>query len=161
LDRYAATICLPLIVDTYPIVLDHRSESLSMELHLHDLSGRGGMARARVLVADDNQSMRGILTSTLADEFDVIRAVSDGGAALVAATQLLPDVAILDIFMPVLKWDRSGATNKGRKDQCNRKFSSPHAQILIRFMQPARPGVSRMSLSCASAVTLSEPSILH
>src|SRR6266576_5956222 len=60
------------------------------------------MARARVLVADYNQAMRDILTSTLADEFDVIRAVSDGGAALAAATQLLPDVAILDISMPVL-----------------------------------------------------------
>src|SRR6266566_6056652 len=46
--------------------------------------------------------MRDILTSTLADEFDVIRAVSDGGAALAAATQLLPDFAILDISMPVL-----------------------------------------------------------
>jgi len=58
--------------------------------------------RARVLVADDNQAMLDILTSTLADEFDVIRAVSDGGAALAAATQRLPDVAILDISMPVL-----------------------------------------------------------
>lgn len=60
------------------------------------------MAKVRVLVADDNQAIRDILTSMLADEFDVIRAVSDGGAALAAATQLLPDVAILDISMPVL-----------------------------------------------------------
>ena len=60
------------------------------------------MARVRVLVADDNQAMRDILTSILTAEFDVIRAVSDGGAALVAATQLLPDVAVLDVCMPVL-----------------------------------------------------------
>jgi len=46
------------------------------------------MARVRVLVADDNQAMRDILTSILTAEFDVIRAVGDGGAALVAATQL-------------------------------------------------------------------------
>ncbi|PYX40244.1 MAG: hypothetical protein DMG81_06900 [Acidobacteria bacterium] len=31
------------------------------------------------------------------------RAVSDGGAALAAVTQLLPDVAILDISMPVIR----------------------------------------------------------
>jgi DNA-binding NarL/FixJ family response regulator len=60
------------------------------------------MARVRVLVADDNEAIRDILTSMLSSEFDVIRAVSDGGAALAAATQLLPDVAILDISMPVL-----------------------------------------------------------
>lgn len=60
------------------------------------------MARVRVLVADDNQAIRDLLTSMLAAEFDVVRAVSDGGAALAAATQLLPDVAILDISMPVL-----------------------------------------------------------
>jgi len=46
--------------------------------------------------------MRDMLTSMLGAEFDVIRAVGDGGAALTAATQLLPDVAILDICMPVL-----------------------------------------------------------
>ena len=60
------------------------------------------MPRVRVLVADDNRAMRDILISVLTAEFDVIRAVSDGGAALVAATQLLPDVAILDVCMPVL-----------------------------------------------------------
>ena len=60
------------------------------------------MARIRVLLADDNQAMRDILTSTLLPEFEVIQAVSDGGEAPAAATQLLPDVAILDISMPVL-----------------------------------------------------------
>jgi CheY-like chemotaxis protein len=60
------------------------------------------MTKVRVLIADDNKAMRDMLTSMLGAEFDVIRAVSDGGAALAATTQLLPDVAILDICMPVL-----------------------------------------------------------
>lgn len=60
------------------------------------------MARVRVLVADDNEGIRDLLTSMLAAEFDVIQAVGDGGSALAAATELLPDVAILDISMPVL-----------------------------------------------------------
>ncbi len=60
------------------------------------------MTRVRVLVADDNEGIRDLLTSMLAAEFDVIQAVSDGGSALAAATELLPDVAILDISMPVL-----------------------------------------------------------
>jgi CheY-like chemotaxis protein len=60
------------------------------------------MGKVRVLVADDNKAMRDMLTSMLDAEFDVIPAVGDGGAALTAAIQLLPDVAILDICMPVL-----------------------------------------------------------
>jgi CheY-like chemotaxis protein len=60
------------------------------------------MTKVRALIADDNKAMRDMLTSMLGAEFDVIRAVSDGGAALAATTQLLPDVAILDICMPVL-----------------------------------------------------------
>jgi len=60
------------------------------------------MTKVRVLIADDNKAMRDILTSMLGAEFDVIRAVSDGDAALAATTQLLPDVAILDFCMPVL-----------------------------------------------------------
>lgn len=60
------------------------------------------MPKARVLVADDNEEVREVLASILAEDFDVIRAVTDGGAALAAVTQLLPDVAILDISMPVL-----------------------------------------------------------
>jgi len=60
------------------------------------------MGTILVLIADDNKEMRDMLTSMLGAEFDVIRAIGDGGAALTAATQLLPDVAILDICMPVL-----------------------------------------------------------
>jgi response regulator NasT len=55
-----------------------------------------------VLVADDNEAIRDALVSLLADHFDVIRAVGDGGAALPAVAQFLPDVVILDISMPVL-----------------------------------------------------------
>jgi len=44
----------------------------------------------------------GALGSLLADQFDVIRAVGDGGMALTAVTQLLPVAAVLDISMPIL-----------------------------------------------------------
>jgi CheY-like chemotaxis protein len=73
-----------------------------MELQVHGISFEVLMGTVRVLIADDNKAMRDMVTSMLGAEFDVIRAVGDGGAALAAATQLLPDVAILDICMPVL-----------------------------------------------------------
>jgi CheY-like chemotaxis protein len=66
------------------------------------LSFCGGHDETSWEIADDNKAMRDILTSMLGAEFDVIRAVSDGDAALAATTQLLPDVAILDFCMPVL-----------------------------------------------------------
>src|SRR6202008_364061 len=66
------------------------------------LSFCGGHDETSWEIADDNKAMRDMLTSMLGAEFDVIRAVSDGGAALAATTQLLPDIALLDICMPVL-----------------------------------------------------------
>jgi CheY-like chemotaxis protein len=59
------------------------------------------MAKARVLTADDNKGVREIACSLLSGEFDVIQALDDGSTAL-AAQAFLPDVAILDIAMPVL-----------------------------------------------------------
>jgi two-component system, response regulator PdtaR len=66
------------------------------------LSFCGGHDETSREITDDNKAMRDILTSMLGAGFDVIRAVSDGDAALAATTQLLPDVALLDICMPVL-----------------------------------------------------------
>ena len=56
------------------------------------------MARTRVLMSNDNQIIRQRLLPTLSAEFDVIQAVGDGGTALMAAAQLLPAVAIVDIL---------------------------------------------------------------
>ena len=58
----------------------------------------------RVLIAEDQQMVRGAFTSLLQFEKDieVIAAVSDGKAAYDSIEQLLPDVCILDIEMPYL-----------------------------------------------------------
>ena len=61
------------------------------------------MSKTRVLLADDNiqvlEYVRGFLS---ANRCEVVGAVTDGEAALGAAAQLLPDVVVLDISMPVL-----------------------------------------------------------
>lgn len=56
----------------------------------------------RVLVADDHQIVRKGLVMLLEAEGDmeVVAEVSDGRAALDAATVLRPDVAVMDIVMP-------------------------------------------------------------
>jgi DNA-binding NarL/FixJ family response regulator len=60
------------------------------------------MAKARVLLADDNQAMLDAVASTLASDFEVVGAVHNGQEALDAAARLDPDVIVLDISMPVL-----------------------------------------------------------
>lgn len=60
------------------------------------------MKPVRILIADDNEAMRQLLVRKLSHEYDVITAVGDGGTALAEVARLRPDLALLDISMPVL-----------------------------------------------------------
>jgi DNA-binding NarL/FixJ family response regulator len=53
-------------------------------------------------VADDNPAMLQAVVSLLASDFEVVGAVNDGRTAIEAAVQLQPEVAVLDISMPLL-----------------------------------------------------------
>lgn len=74
------------------------------------------MSRSRILIADDHADMREQLARMLAPEHDVVALVSDGKAAVEAAVQLAPDLALLDISMPVM----SGIAAARRLKQCAR-----------------------------------------
>jgi DNA-binding NarL/FixJ family response regulator len=58
--------------------------------------------RPRVLVADDHRAMLDTLVRLLSRDFDVVAAVTDGLAAVTEATELHPDLLVLDIAMPGL-----------------------------------------------------------
>jgi DNA-binding NarL/FixJ family response regulator len=60
------------------------------------------MKRPKVLLADDHVLIAQALQHLLQAEFDVVGIVSDGRALLKAAGELLPDVAVVDIGMPLL-----------------------------------------------------------
>ena len=62
----------------------------------------GEEARERVLVVDDDPSLRRMLDRTLAAEGFEVTVASDGGAALAAAERAAPDVIVLDVAMPGL-----------------------------------------------------------
>ena len=56
----------------------------------------------KILVVEDNQDIRELLTDSLRDVgYDVMEA-GDGGAGLRSALEDLPDIILLDIMMPVL-----------------------------------------------------------
>jgi len=60
------------------------------------------MKRARILIADDHVLMAEALQHLLQVEFDVVARVADGRALLKVACELQPDVAVVDIGMPLL-----------------------------------------------------------
>jgi DNA-binding NarL/FixJ family response regulator len=60
------------------------------------------MSRPRVLLADDHVLLLEAFAKLLADECDVVGMVSNGHALLEAAERLHPDVAVVDIGMPML-----------------------------------------------------------
>ena len=62
----------------------------------------GDRRRVRVLVADDSSFIREAISEFLSESFDVVTAVANGREAVEAVHAFDPDVAVLDISMPVL-----------------------------------------------------------
>ena len=58
--------------------------------------------RIRIIVADDNREMRDTVIRLLEKEYEVVSAVADGRALVIAAHELSPDVGIIDISMPLM-----------------------------------------------------------
>jgi two-component system CheB/CheR fusion protein len=58
--------------------------------------------RLRILVADDNQDAREMLSFFLNEQGHEVTSVGDGASAIAAASEFKPEVAILDIGMPGL-----------------------------------------------------------
>jgi DNA-binding NarL/FixJ family response regulator len=60
------------------------------------------VSRPRVLLADDHTLLLEAFRKMLAEECDVVGAVSNGRALVAEALKLRPDIVVLDITMPLL-----------------------------------------------------------
>ena len=60
------------------------------------------MGRLRVLIADDNDSVRAAVGRLLEDEFELVGAVATGRELVDAALEHRPDVIVSDLDMPSL-----------------------------------------------------------
>jgi two-component system response regulator DesR len=96
----------------------------------------------RILLADDQHLVRGALAALLAleDDFEVVAEVADGAAAVAAATDREPDVALLDIEMPGL--DGIAATARIRE-------VAPAVRVLI-LTTFGRPGYLRRAMDAGA-----------
>ncbi len=64
--------------------------------------GQAMLTGLRILLADDHKAMLERVKELLDPEFEVVGAVDNGQALVVAAKELNPDVLVVDISMPVL-----------------------------------------------------------
>jgi len=60
------------------------------------------VAKTRVLLADDHQTMLSRVRRELGEEFEIVATVTDGRAAVEAALLYDPDVLVTDLSMPVM-----------------------------------------------------------
>lgn len=88
--------------------------------------------RPKILIADDHKLIAEACKKLLEPEFEVVGIVCDGRALLQAATELRPDVVIVDIAMPQLNGLDAGEQIKAK----NRAIK------LIYVTMNARPDVA-------------------
>lgn len=83
----------------------------TIESDLHDqiasrrpqsLRDKGTSVAPRIVLADDQEDMLRTVALVLKDEFNIIGIAENGKRAVDLATQLSPDVLVLDISMPVV-----------------------------------------------------------
>ena len=60
------------------------------------------MAKIRVLLADDHETILARVRSVLSNEFEIVGTVTNGRDAVKEVRRLDPDVLVIDISMPVL-----------------------------------------------------------
>jgi len=58
--------------------------------------------RPRILIADDHTLVADLCRQLLETEFEVVGTVNNGRALVRAATELKPDVIVVDVAMPIL-----------------------------------------------------------
>ena len=98
------------------------------------------MAKLRVLLAEDNETMRSSIRLLLERDFDIVAEVSRGDAVVDAADALQPHVIVMDITMPGISGIE--AARLLRESGCDTAivFLSVHRQRRIVRQALSTPG---------------------
>ena len=84
------------------------------------------LPRARILLADDHSEIRDRVVHLLEPEFEMLEPVADGFALLQKASELKPDVCLLDISMPIVGGIEAAAQLKKRGSTARIIFLTIH-----------------------------------
>jgi DNA-binding NarL/FixJ family response regulator len=84
------------------------------------------VVRARILLADDHKDIREKVMQQLDPEFEVVGAVEDGNALLKAASQMKPDVCVIDISMPIMSGIEAATQMKASGSRVKIVFLTVH-----------------------------------
>jgi DNA-binding NarL/FixJ family response regulator len=80
-------------------------------------------------LADDHKEMRDRVVCVLEKDFEMLDAVSDGQALLEAASELKPDLCLLDISMPIVSGFEVASRLKKDGSKAKIIFLSIHEDI--------------------------------
>lgn len=100
------------------------------------------MKRPRVLLADDHKIVVEGLTNLLAPVCELVGTVEDGRALVEAVKRLQPDIAVVDISMPLLNGIEAAAQLKKAKTQTKIIFLTMHPDVTyaIRALEAGASG---------------------
>ena len=88
----------------------------------------GSTSRPRFLVADDHETMRYMLRRFLEPDYPVVAEAANGREAIEAAEQLRPDIALLDVSMPLMSGFEAARVLRERMPEIRIIFASQHAE---------------------------------
>jgi PAS domain S-box-containing protein len=88
----------------------------------------GRTSGPRFLVADDHETMRYMLRRFLEPDYPVVAEAANGREAIEAAEHLRPDIAVLDISMPVMSGFEAARVLRERMPEIRIIFASQHTE---------------------------------
>jgi DNA-binding NarL/FixJ family response regulator len=111
--------------------------------------------RSRILIADDHNLVAELCKRFLETEFDVVGTVNDGRALVRAASELKPDVIVVDIAMPILNGLEAGRQVKGVMPAVKLVYLTMNAEIEVaaKAFQCGASGYLLKTCAAAEMVT--------
>jgi DNA-binding NarL/FixJ family response regulator len=107
--------------------------------------------RSRILIADDHTLIAELCKRLLETEFDVVGIVSDGRALLRAASELKPDVIVVDVAMPILNGLDAGQQVKEMLPSVKLVYLSMNPDAEVAAEAFARGASAYLLKTCASS----------
>jgi DNA-binding NarL/FixJ family response regulator len=107
--------------------------------------------RSRILIADDHTLVAELCKKLLEAEFDVVGIVSDGRALLRAATELKPDVIVVDVAMPILNGLDAGQQVKEKQPTVKLVYLTMNPDAEVAAEAFARGASAYLLKTCASS----------